>query len=161
MFTSRRLHRLRNAILLSVTVLFSGAAAGCFGRFPAMTALYGFNKTASSNRVVQSLLLIGMVIIPVYEVGFLVDALVLNVVDFFGGSTVASKTQTLADGSTVEMTRVDGDTVRVRHVDAAGREDAFEIVRVGGNAGYVRGADGRMLGMVEQLPDGSLVRRAM
>jgi hypothetical protein len=160
MSTSRRLRRVRNAILLPLIVMFSGAAAGCFGRFPAMTAIYGFNKSASSNRVVQSLLLIGLTIIPVYFVGFLVDALVLNVIDFFGGTNVASKTQTLADGSTVELTRVDADTVRVRHVDAAGHEDSFEIVRVGDNAGYVR-RDGRLLGMVEQLPDGQLVRRAM
>lgn len=157
--TPRRSRRARNAILLAVIALFSTAATGCFGRFPAMTALYGFNKNASSNIVVRSLLLIGMTIIPVYFIGFLVDALVLNVVDYFNGTTVASKTQTLADGSIIQLTPVDADTVRVRHVDPTGHEESFDIVRVAGNAGYVRRADGRMLGMIEQLPDGRVVQR--
>jgi hypothetical protein len=157
---TRRIRNVRNAILLGTTALFSTAAAGCFGRFPAVSAVYGFNKSASSNGVVRSLLMVAMIIIPVYAVASLVDILVLNVVDFFNGVHVASKTQTLADGSTIELTRTGPDSVHVRRVDLAGHEQTFEIVRVGDKAGYVRGEDGRMLGMVEQLPDGQIVRRS-
>jgi hypothetical protein len=157
----RRALRVRNVIVLSTAILFSTAVSGCFGPFPAVSGVYGFNKSAASSRIVQSLLMVAMVIIPVYEVASLIDILVLNVVDFFkGGGSIASKTETLADGSVVELTRVDADTVHVRRVDTTGREEAFDLVRVGDNAGFVRRADGKMLGMVEALPDGRLVHRA-
>jgi hypothetical protein len=153
----RRSLRIRNAIVMSVAVLFSGAAAGCFGRFPATTAVYGFNKSISPNRVLQSLLMVAFIIIPVYPVASLVDVLVLNVIDFFSGTPLASKTQTLADGSTVEMIRVDKDTVRVRHTSADGHVEAFEVSRIGDKAGQLRRIDGRLMATVEELPDGRLI----
>jgi hypothetical protein len=153
----RRSRRVRNALILSAGLLLSTSLTGCFGRFPAVSSIYNFNKTATSNRVLQSLLMAGLLIIPVYEVGGLVDVLGLNVIDFFSGTEVASKAKTLADGSTVELTRIDADTVRVEHVDAAGKEHAFEVVRVGDKAGYVRHPGGRVIGMAEELPDGQVV----
>jgi len=56
--------------------------------------------------------------------------------------------------------KVDADTVRVRHVDLRGKETSFDVVRVGDHAGYVRAADGRILGNVERLSDGRLVQAA-
>jgi hypothetical protein len=155
----QHLRRIRNAVLVGVVACFCVAAAGCFGRFPLTSAVYGFNQRASSNRVVQSLVMIALIVIPVYEVSMLVDALVLNVVDFLGGgsSHAANSTRTLADGSTVELHRIDANTVHVRRVDAQGREQSFEVALAGPNAGTLRGANGRVLGTVEQLPDGRLI----
>lgn len=159
--------RIRNAIrvgvprliLIGVVACFSVAASGCFGRFPLTSAVYGFNQRASSNRIVQSLVLVALVVIPVYEVSMLVDALVLNVVDFLSGGSqhAATSTRTLADGSTVELRRLDTDRVHVRRIDAQGREQSFELALAGPNAGTLRGDGGRMLGTVELLPDGRLV----
>ena len=151
--------RTRNAIVLGVAALFATTAAGCFGRFRAMNAVYDFNKSASSNTVVRSLVLFAMLVIPVYEVAFLIDWIVLNTLDFLNGSgTVAS--ETLPDGTEVHMAKLDADTVRVTHVDKAGRETSVDVVRAGANAGYVRRADGRIVGTVEKLPDGRVVEQA-
>jgi hypothetical protein len=144
------------AALLLVTT------AGCFGtgRFRATVAVYDFNKGVSDNGVIRSLLMIGMIVIPVYEIAGLVDILVLNTLDFFNGGKVAAN-ETLPDGSKVMMAKVDADTVHVRHVDANGKEtSSFDVVRVNGQAGFVRAADGRILGTVEQLRDGRLVQSA-
>jgi len=154
-----RQRRYRGAILLALGVAFLTSTAGCFGRFRAMNAIYDFNKSASNNGVVRSLLMCAMIIIPVYEVTFLVDAIVLNTLDFFNEPNAVAKTETLPDGSELRLARLDGDSVRVRRVDAQGNETSFEIVRVGENAGYVRAADGRIVGAVERLPDGRLVQR--
>jgi hypothetical protein len=151
--------RFRNALVLGLAVTFSVTAAGCFGRFRAVNAVYDFNKSASSNAVVRSLLMWALVIIPVYEVSFLIDAIVLNVVDFFNGTTVAA-VKTMPDGSKLEMAKVDADTVHVRRVDPTGKETSFDVVRVGQDAGYVRGADGRIVGSVERLPDGRILQQA-
>jgi hypothetical protein len=160
MTQARSKRRVRDAIVVGVGLVFlSTAGTGCFGRFRAMNAVYDFNKSASSNGIVRSLLMWAMIIIPVYGVTFLVDALVLNVLDFFNGGGVAQN-QTLPDGSQLKMARLDGDSVRVRHIDPSGHETSFDVVRVGENAGYVRAADGRIVGQVERLPDGRLVQQA-
>jgi hypothetical protein len=146
--------------VLGLGVGLATTTAGCFGRFRAMNAIYDFNKTASDNGVVRSLLMCALIVIPVYEVTFLVDAIVLNTLDFFNEPNAVAKAQPLPDGTQLRLARLDGDSVRVRHVDAAGRETSFDVVRVGANAGFVRAADGRIIGSVERLPDGRLVERA-
>jgi len=154
-----RWRRIRDALVLGLAVVFLTTAAGCFGRFRAMNAVYDFNRTASDSTVVRSLLLFAMIVIPVYGIAFLADWIVLNTLDFFNGTNKVAG-QTLRDGSKVEMAKLDADTVRVRQVDRAGRETSFDIVRVGANAGYLRTADGRIVGSVERLPDGRLLHEA-
>jgi hypothetical protein len=155
--------RFRNAVMLSLAATFLTTATGCFGtgRFRAANTIYDFNKGVSDNGVVRSLVMVGLIIIPVYEISFLVDIIVLNTMDFFnGGGGKMSSTETLPDGTKVMMAKLDADTVRVRHVDRQGKETSFDVVRVGDHAGYVRAADGRILGNVEKLPDGRLVQAA-
>jgi len=139
-----RFRRLRDGLVLALAAVFLTTAAGCFGRFPAVNAVYDFNKSASPSGVVRSLLLFAMVIIPVYEVAFLADAIVLNTVDFINGTNQVA-VKTLPDGTKIELAKLDADTVRVRQVDPTGKEASFEVVRVGANAGYLRNADGRIL----------------
>jgi hypothetical protein len=151
--------RLRDGLVLGLAAIFATTAAGCFGKFRAVGAVYDFNREASDNTVVRSLLMCGMVIIQVYTVAFLIDVLVLHVLDFFNGTNKVA-VHTLPDGSKLELAKVDADTVHVRRVDPAGKETTFDLVRVGPNAGYIRGADGRILGSAEQLPDGRLIQQA-
>jgi hypothetical protein len=154
-----RWRRFRDALVLGVAALFLTTAAGCFGRFRAVNAVYDFNKSASDSSVVRSLLMCALVLIPVYEVAFLIDALVLHVMDFFNGTNKVA-VRTLPDGTKVELAKLDADTVRVRQVDPAGRERTFDIVRVGPDAGYVRTRDGRITGTVERLSDGRILQQA-
>ncbi|HVZ73547.1 MAG TPA: DUF3332 family protein [Polyangia bacterium] len=159
--TKRTKRILRHSILFGSLMVLLSQTTGCFGtgRFRAINTIYDFNKSASDNGVVRSLLMVGMIIIPVYEIAGLVDILVLNTIDFFNGGKVAS-TETLPDGSKVMMAKIDADTVRVRHVDVNGKETSFDVVRVGDKAGFVRDADGHVLGNVERLSDGRLVTGA-
>jgi Domain of unknown function (DUF3332) len=160
---SSRFRHARNAIVLGLAATFATTAAGCFGtgRFRAANAIYDFNKGVSDNGVVRSLVMVGLIVIPVYEISFLVDIIVLNTMDFFnGGGGKMASTETLPDGTKLLMAKVDADTVRVRHVDLQGKETSFDVVRVGDHAGYVRAADGRIVGNVEKLSDGRLVQAA-
>ncbi|MDB4982748.1 MAG: hypothetical protein JWM82_3500 [Myxococcales bacterium] len=159
---STRHRHARNALVLGLLATFATTATGCFGtgRFRAMNTIYDFNKGVSDNGVVRSLVMIGLLIIPVYEISFLVDAIVLNTMDFFNGGGGKMADETLPDGTKLMMAKVDADTVRVRHVDLQGKETSFDVVRVGDHAGYVRAADGRIVGNVEKLPDGRLLRAA-
>ena len=154
-----RWRRIRDALVLGLSAVFLTTAAGCFGRFRAVNAVYDFNRQASDSAVVRSLLLFAMLVVPVYAVAFLVDWIVLNTLDFFNGTNKVAA-QDLPDGSRVELAKLDADTVRVRQVDPVGRETSFDIVRVGASAGYVRGPDGRIVGSVERLSDGRVIRQA-
>jgi hypothetical protein len=153
-----RSRRLRDALVLGLAAVFATTAAGCFGKFRAVGAVYDFNREASDNTVVRSLLMCALVLIPVYEIAFFIDVLVLHVVDFFNGTNKVA-VRTLPDGSKLELAKVDADTVHVRRVDPAGKETTFDVVRVGPNAGYVRGADGKIVGSVERLSDGRLLEQ--
>jgi hypothetical protein len=156
---SARRHRARGAVILGVAALFATASAGCFGRFRAMNAVYDFNRSASDNTVVRSLVLFALLVIPVYELAFFIDWIVLNTLDFFNGTSKVA-VEKLPDGTEVRMAKLDADTVRVTHVDTSGRETSVDVVRAGANAGYVRRADGRIVGTVERLSDGRLIEQA-
>jgi hypothetical protein len=146
--------------VISVAAVFLTTAAGCFGRFRAVNAIYDFNKDATDNGVVRSLLMVGLLFVQAYTVAFLIDAIVLNTMDFFNGTNKVAAVQTLPDGTNVEMAKLDADTVRVRQVDPAGRERTFDIVRVGPGAGYVRTSDGHIMGTAERLSDGRILQQA-
>lgn len=130
-------------------------AVGCFGRFRLVNAVYDFNRGVG-HKLAESLIMWGLIIIPVYPLAALGDILIFNVIDFFGGANIAVQTQKLPDGSVVTLEPVDAQTLRLRHVDATGRVQSVEIVKVGDKAGYLRRPDGAIVGMVEQLPDGRL-----
>lgn len=118
--------RAPRAIVLGLAALFATTATGCFGRFRAVRAVYDFNREATDNPVVRSLLQAAMIVLPVYFVAVLADVLVLHVLDFFNGTNQVAS-QTLPDGSQLHLAKVDGDTVRVRHVDLQGRTTSFDI----------------------------------
>ncbi|HVU53329.1 MAG TPA: DUF3332 family protein [Polyangia bacterium] len=145
--------------MLGLAALFTTTAAGCFGRFRLTNAVYDFNKSASPSPVVRSLLMFAMILIPVYPVSLFVDWVFVNTIDFINGTNQVA-VKTLPDGTKLEMAKLDADTVRVRHVDAQGEERSFDLVRVGPKAGYVRAADGRIVGSAEQLADGRIIQQA-
>ncbi|HEX3698870.1 MAG TPA: DUF3332 family protein [Polyangia bacterium] len=153
---------LRDTILLAAVGLALTSSIGCYGHFKLVNAVRDFNEGVGPNRVMRSLVMWGLVIIPVYEFAWLGDVLVFNAIEFFNAdptaaSATAEKRQTLPDGTEVRIARVGADTVRIRHTDAAGLDQAVDIVRIGDRAGYVRRPGGAIVGTVEQLPDGRLM----
>jgi hypothetical protein len=143
---------------VALLAIFALTAAGCFGTFRLTRAVYGFNNDIN-NKIARTLVMWGMVIIPVYEVAALVDALIFNVIEFWSDRSVASEA-TAAGGTRVAMTRVAPDVMRVRVTEPGGRTDELEIVKVGERAGLVRRPGGAIVATVELGPDGSPVRGA-
>jgi len=128
----------RKGAVILIASVFATTAAGCFGQFRAVHAVYDFNREASNNQVVRSLLMVALIVIPVYTIAALIDILVLHTLDFINGTNQVA-TETLPDGSEVHMARLDDKTVRVTHVDKAGHERSLEV---------------------ERLPDGRVVEKA-
>ena len=66
-----------------VVCLSASLVGGCFGRFVATRNLWEFNKGVHKEGIVQSLVMIGLSIVPVYELFVLADVLVLNSIEYW------------------------------------------------------------------------------
>ena len=75
---------LRTATAIMVLV-FSLGSAGCMGKFAAHTQLAAWNTKVTDNKWVNELIFIGLVLIPVYELVWLGDAVIFNSVEFWTG----------------------------------------------------------------------------
>ncbi len=74
-------------IALSLAVVFGATTmTGCYGKFMLTKKIHTWNGTVSSNKFVNNLVFWGLCIIPVYSIGTLVDAVILNTIEFWTGS---------------------------------------------------------------------------
>lgn len=67
---------------MASTLLFTS----CLGSFSAFNNLKDWNQEVSDSRFVNNLVFWGLNIIPVYGLFFLGDAIIFNVIEFWGGS---------------------------------------------------------------------------
>lgn len=74
-------------------IFFIAAAAslmitqtGCFGSFELIKKVYDFNDGISDNKFVKTLVFWVMNIVPVYGIAGFIDAVILNLIEFWSGS---------------------------------------------------------------------------
>lgn len=70
--------------LVATLVLFTFVLTGCFGSFNLTRKVYQFNK-AQGDKWVQEIVFIVLVVVPVYGLSTLADAVVFNSVEFWTG----------------------------------------------------------------------------
>jgi len=63
---------------------------GCYGEFALVRKVYEWNGSVSPNKFVKSLLFWGLTIIPVYGVAAFIDAVILNLIEFWSGTNPVS-----------------------------------------------------------------------
>lgn len=63
--------------------------SGCFGRFELVRKTYDFNKDVSQDKWIVWLFFLLITIVPIYGVSAVVDAVVLNSVEFWTGRNPA------------------------------------------------------------------------
>ena len=147
------------ASLLIVSMFaVGGVSTGCFGTFPLTRTVYDFNTDVSNNKFVQWLVFLGFIILPAYEVSAVVDAFVLNAVEFWRKNppttrdddeeTMARKRVPLEEGRMLEMTRLE-DGLRAR-VLREGRVLRTYLFLERDGALVVRDGRGRRLGMARR-----------
>jgi hypothetical protein len=69
------------AVLVAVAMMM---AMGCYGDFKVTKSLYEWNGDIE-NEYLESAAMVGLIIIPVYEVVMLADAIVFNPIEFWTG----------------------------------------------------------------------------
>jgi hypothetical protein len=71
------------ALLLSFVAL---TGASCLGSFSLTSGLADWNRKATDEKWFNEFIFLGMVIIPVYGFAILVDAILLNSIEFWSGN---------------------------------------------------------------------------
>lgn len=152
---NRALRRRMLAAVLALAIF----EAGCFGSFRLTQAVWKFNKGISHDKFVQWLFFLVLVIVPVYGLATLADALVVNSIEFWSGRNPVNADGTrwekeirLADGTTARMIAEDEDTLRVEHGDSVMR------LRRSGEGIVALDEEGRVLSMVREADGGALER---
>lgn len=79
--------------MLSGSVLFSS----CIGSFGLWNSLKDWNQGVS-NKFVNELIFLAFHIVPVYEIAYLADVLVLNSIEFWSGSNPIAQGKSIIDG---------------------------------------------------------------
>ena len=149
------LNRIQRALAFTMVGLMTITATGCFGSFHLTRTVYGFNA-GLDNKFVRTLVMWGLLIIPVYELAALGDVLIFNVIEFWSGNAPAAS-NTLPDGTKVSMEKVGNDVLRVRVTPPGQRTEELEVVKVNERSGYLRRPGGAPLVTIEQAADGRTV----
>jgi hypothetical protein len=128
---------------------------GCYGPFPLTKTVYEWNGSLDTD-LGQTLVFWAFVIIPVYSVAMLADALVFNLVEFWtGDQLMAANEVTLDDGTMMAVVPSDDGTEAVvtftRDDQVLGR---VKLVKVSDELLEIRSEDGKLLGSAQMDQDG-------
>ena len=77
--------KIKIALLITVLLGISISQTGCYGSFKLTNKVYDFN-TSVGDKFVNELVFLAFLIVPVYEISFLIDGVVLNSIEFWTGS---------------------------------------------------------------------------
>jgi len=127
----------------------------CYGRFPLTKAVYKFNGEVTDNKWVHSILMWIFVILPVYSLATLGDAIILNLIEFWTGDTIDLGSTTTKDGSTVSLAPSEDGREAVLTVTKDEKVVAVQrYVRQADGTIDVLDAQGRLIGGVQPTAAG-------
>ena len=153
--------------LLQLTALAAPAALapGCFGSFALTRTFYGFNRSISGSKFVQWLVFVVMVVLPVYEVGLIIDVLILNTLEFWGlGNPLAQhdpddleqeRRVALTSDTTLHLERLGPDRIALR-IERLGH-DPVELILQADDQGLQARDDDRLVVATREATDGALI----
>lgn len=155
--SSLRNHR-ASVIPVMLVAMLPFLFGGCYGAFPLTKKIYQFNGDISSHKIIQTVVFWVFVIIPVYGIGMLGDAIVCNLIEFWTGEQILSVGPTTdSKGNTVCLTPSPDGKQAVLTVSRDGKVLAQEFfVKVSDTTFEVRDAQGKLQGKVLKSPDGTI-----
>ena len=145
----------RREFLVALAAL---AGSGCFGKFAATHALYDWNKDVSDNKWLRWLVFLVLVIIPVYELFILADAVVINTIEFFtDDNPVDGGRAKLPEGHTLASSRTnDPNVIRHEHRKDGEVVQVIFVRRVGDDEMQLLNADKQVVGRARLATDGAV-----
>lgn len=159
--------------LLLCTVLISGLIqTSCMGKFALLKKLYAWNEDATGNKFLNNLLFWILLIVPVYGFVTFVDAVILNLIEFWTGSNPMA----MNEGDRIEKQMSDGNGGQFLAVATKNRmevlyaghpEKSFALVYQPAQKAWMLETDSKTMCLARELdpthlavyqPDGSTFR---
>lgn len=140
------------ATAAGLTVLLLG---GCVGRFPVTHKVLDWNRSVTQEKWVHEGIFIGLLIVPVYPLAVVVDALVMNAAEFWTGERVLVRQSTpqrldAADGSHAIATyRPASDSFDIEAFEVDGSRHFVNVARSDTGVLLFRDAAGQVLALRE------------
>lgn len=137
----------------------------CYGHFPLTRAIYRVNGEVGQNlgedntghKLIQSVVMWVLIIVPVYHVAMFADVVVLNVIEFWTGEPVQIGAVQERDGTRVALEPSDDGQEAVLTVTHDGQLLTEQhITRISDTRFDMRDASGHLSGMILKSPDGSI-----
>lgn len=116
--------KLKKAVLglMAATLLLS--TSGCYGTFTLTKKVHNWNGDATDNKFANSIIMWGLIIIPVYPISVFVDFVVLNTLEFWTGSNPLA----MAEGESEIQIVQSGDKV----FEITATQNQFHIAQIEG-----------------------------
>ena len=150
---------MKKIITKSVIAVTLGAMtlSSCIGSFGLTNSVLSWNKRATGNKFVNELIFLAFHIVPVYEIAYLADALVLNSIEFWSGSNPTAsigevKTVQGENGEYLVKTNENGYTITKK-----GEDKSVDLVYNKENNTWNAVADGQSFELVKMNEDGTAV----
>lgn len=136
--------------MLGGSIMFSS----CIGSFGLWNNLKDWNQGVS-NKFVNELIFVAFHIVPVYEIAYLADVLVLNSIEFWSGSNPTASIGEVKEvkgenGEYLVKTNTDGYTITKK-----GEEKSVDLVYNKDNNTWNAVADGQSFELVKMNEDGT------
>ena len=163
-----RAGRWRRCVSVVLIVAMAPLLLSCYGKFPLTRAVYRMNGGVPNMSLggsvpkgtLRSVVFWVLVIIPVYPVAMLADAIVLNLIEFWTGKAVLVTSATDDYGNIIVLRPSEDGSEAVLTVTRGGQAvTEVRFVRVSDGLCEVRSADDALLGTAVQAHSGGLLLR--
>lgn len=153
----RRLRRFTTMTACVLLLALFMSLGGCYGKFPLTRAVYRFNGEVTDSKIIHSVVFWVFVIIPVYGIASLGDAVIFNLVEFWTGNSLNVSSTSEANGKRVSLnTTPDGNAVlKVAGMPSAMGEVRF--IRASATTFDVQNGSGQMIGHVIRGGNGDIM----
>lgn len=161
MSVARRLSRhVRLMVFLSLLSLIP-VLISCYGRFPLTRAVYDFNGDIGSGPhedLVESVVFWGFLILPVYGIATLGDAVIFNLVEFWTGDSLEISYEVeRPDGARLALTPQEDGREALLTLSRDGQVlEEHRFVRISPEEIEMRNAQGRLDGRILRSESGEL-----
>ncbi|GAB4323183.1 MAG: hypothetical protein Kow0059_18450 [Candidatus Sumerlaeia bacterium] len=150
--------RLRRAAAVAMmTLALAGGGSGCYGKFPLTRAIHKINGEITDYKLVHSIVFWIFIILPVYDLAFLVDAVIFNLIEFWTDETLDLVSVELDDGSRVTLTPGEERNTAVLTVECSdGTSRECRFVRISPDRMNVLDENGAVVGCMMRSADGGI-----
>lgn len=156
---------LRQFLCVGLMVALFPFLTSCYGHFPLTRAIYRMNGEAAQGlgedntgrKLIQTVVMWVLVIVPVYGVGVFADVVILNLIEFWTDSPVQIGAVQEKDGTRVALEPSADGREAVLTVTKDGQLLAEQhVIKVSDTRFEMRDASGRLSGTMLKTSDGSI-----